>query len=152
MDFERPVHFNKQETDVWTNYYQQRSKMGSGIPGYMSDVFHRGKGITGYRGDIFQRGEGFFDALLKFGLPVVKYLGPKVANTLISAGADALEGNNFGKSLINRGKQTAEGIVSEVVSKATGQNGSGKRKRRKTTKKSNRRKLSKRRKIVKSLF
>lgn len=153
MDFERPIHFNKQATEAWANYYQHRSKKGSGIPGYVADVFHRGKGITGFQGDIYQRGEGFFDTFMKLGLPIVKYLGPKLATTLIDAGKDSLEGNNFGKSLLNRGKQTAEGIVTDVISKAAGQSGKGKRKRKaKKQTKSKRRKPTKKNLIENNLF
>ena len=76
MDFERPIHFDKESTRAWSDYYTKKSKFGSGIPGY--------------RGEIYQRGEGLWDSIIKIGLPIVKYLGPKVASTFMSAGSDAL--------------------------------------------------------------
>ena len=75
-------------------------------------------------------------------------MGPKVANTLVRAGTTALEGQNFVESLKKEGKAAAEGIVSDVIGKATSKlngNGSHKRKRKRKTKKT---KINKKRRIT----
>ncbi len=116
LEFERPIHFNREAAQAWADYYTKKSKYGAGIPGY--------------RGEIYQRGEGIWDSILKFGLPIVKYLGPKIANTFLSASSEALEGENFLQSLKKAGQAEAKGIVSDLVGKTTSKlSGKGKRKR-----------------------
>ena len=116
FEFERPIHFKREAAQAWADYYTKKSKYGAGIPGY--------------RGEIYQRGEGLWDSILKFGLPIIKYLGPKVANTLFTASSDALQGENFLESLKKAGKAQAKDIVSDMVGKATSKfTGNGKRKR-----------------------
>lgn len=115
--FEHPVHFSRDSTEIWTNYYSKRSKSGSGI--------------GGYHGDIYQRGNGIFGDLFKMALPVVKYLGAKTANTLLKSGADALRGENFVESLKSRGKEQASNIVSEIADKTSSLIGKGKKRGRK---------------------
>ena len=117
MDFERPIHFDRESTQAWTNYYTKKSKHGSGLPGY--------------RGEIYQRGDGLWDSIVKFGLPIIKYLGPKAANVMVSASSDALKGENFVKSLKKAGKAEAEGIIDDVVTTAKSKlTGRGRRRRK----------------------
>ena len=93
MEFEHPVHFSKDSAQAWGNYYSKKSKIGSGIAGYRGDIDQRGRGLYG---------DGLWDSIVRFGLPIVKYMGPKVANTLVRAGTTALEGQNFVESLKKR--------------------------------------------------
>ena len=104
-DFERPVFFDKESANEWSNYYTKKSKIGSGI--------------AGYHGDLYQRGSGIFGDILRASLPIIKYLGKKTAGTFIKASSDALSGDNFVESLKRHGKQTAKDIVGEVAEKAT---------------------------------
>lgn len=116
MDFERPIHFDRESTQAWVNYYTKKSKHGSGLPGY--------------RGEIYQRGDGLWDSIVRIGLPIIKYLGPKVASTFVSASSDALKGENFLESLKKAGKAEAETIVDDVVAKAKSKlSGRGRRRR-----------------------
>jgi hypothetical protein len=122
MDFEHPVYFSKDASQAWGNYYAKKSKIGSGIPGYRGDIDQRGRGLYG---------EGFWDSIVRFGLPIVKYLGPKIANTFIRASSDAIQGENFMDSLKKQGKSTVKDIASDIVNKTTSKlSGSGKRRKR----------------------
>lgn len=122
MNFERPIHFTKETSAVWSKYYTGQSRAGSGIPGYYGDIYQRGNGLWG---NIFR----------KFALPVVKYFGKKAATSLVKAGSDALSGENFVESLKKRGKETAKDIVSDAAERATTylQTGKGRRRRRRIT-------------------
>ena len=115
MEFERPVKFNPEASSAWGNYYSNKAKVGSGLSGYHADIFQRGSGGV-------QRGDGLWDSIvrlgMRFGLPIVKYLGPKVAETVVGASADALQGENFVESLKAKGKEQAKGIDDELVKKA----------------------------------
>src|SRR5260370_5055707 len=120
MDFRNPIHFTNENSQVWKNYYINRSKSGNGLPGF--------------RGYEFQKGDGFWGSLFSKVFPIVKYLGKKGAQTLLKVGADALGGDNVVESLKKQGKTTARDMASDVAERATtfAQTGKGRKKRRKT--------------------
>ena len=135
-NFENPVHFNRDATQVWSDYYTKRSKNGSGLPGY--------------HGDIYQRGYGLWGDIFKMALPVVKYLGVKTADTLLRSGSDALKGADFVDSLKKRGKAAAGNIVDDIADKAVSLGGNGEKnynlRKRKKPSKSKKKTSNKRRK------
>jgi hypothetical protein len=107
MNFERPIHIDRETSALWAKYYTGRSRTGSGIPGYYGENYQ-------------QQGYGWFGNLFKrFALPVVKYLGKKAATTLVRAGGDAIAGDNFLDSLKTRSKETAKDIVGDASDRAS---------------------------------
>jgi hypothetical protein len=137
MNFERPIHFDKDASAVWIKYYTGQSRSGSGIPGYYGDIYQRGSGIWG---TLFR----------KLALPVIKYFGKKGASTLVKAGSAALSGENFVESLKKHGKEAATDIVSDAAKRATTfiQTGKGKKRSRKPKKN----KRNKKRKTTKLFY
>ena len=118
MEWEHPVHFTKEASQAWGDYYFKKSQMGAGIGGYRAGVN-------------IQRGDGLQD-YFKFALPIVKYLGTKTANTLVRAGTDAFQGENLVESLKKHSKATAGNILDDIVEQTTSKlTGNGKKKYRK---------------------
>jgi len=96
-------------------------------------VNQAGSGIGGFQGARFQRGQGFFGNVFKSAiLPLLRYLGPKILSSGVSAATDAIGGDNFLESLKTRGKATAQQVASDAGERAMrfAQTGRGKRRRR----------------------
>jgi len=100
-------------------------------------VNQAGSGIGGFQGARFQRGQGFFGNVFKSAiLPLLKYIGPKLLSTGVSAATDAIGGENFLDSLKTRGKTTARNIASDAGERAMrfAQTGRGRKRRRAVSK------------------
>src|SRR5258706_16411043 len=90
-------------SNPYTNYY----------------INQAGTGISGYDGIRFQRGNGFFGTIFKNAiLPILKFLGKKVAATGVQVASDALSGENVMSSIKTRGKQTLQDIAETAGERA----------------------------------
>ena len=108
----------------FTNHFQQQA--GSGL----SD-------LNVYRGHPYQRGFGIGSTILKFGLPVLKFLGKQFIKTGVNVGSDFLSGNSFKNSIKSRGKEGIRNVAKQGLNKLhdlIDQSGSGIRKRKKRSK------------------
>ena len=108
----------------FTNHFQQQA--GSGL----SD-------LNVFRGYPYQRGYGIGSTILKFGLPVLKYLGKQFLKTGVSVGSDYLSGNNLKSSIRSRGKEGIRTAAKHGLDKLhdlLAQSGNGIRKRKKQSK------------------
>src|SRR5215475_7805746 len=73
-----------------------------------------GGGISGFEGARFQNGHGIFASLLRFGLPVLKYLGTKAYNAGQQIFSDIFGGENVLQSLKTRGKDLGQDILRDA--------------------------------------
>ena len=119
-----------------------------------SHEFRGGAAFNVFAGSRRQRGGGIFGALKNFFLPMAKNLGKSLLSTGVGLASDlardTMEGKNFKKSLIERGKSRAlnfgKSAAREGLSALSSMVGRGRRRRRrKGTKRLSRRKSLKRR-------
>jgi hypothetical protein len=132
------------------------SKASKTINPYIQYYVHQAKsGTAGFQGVKYQRGHGFFGSIFRQVLrPLAKYLGTKALSTGVEIGSDYLKGESFKESAKKRLKSTEKDIISDAVEKAKqfAQNGSGKKRKCKSVKKTNNKhtkKLNIKKKIIK---
>lgn len=115
----------------WVNYYLEQV----------------GSGISIYAGSRRQKGHGFFGKILRTAVvPVMRYLGEKALSTVADIGKDVIHGENIKTSAKKRAMDVRNQIEDDALSKARSvicQEGSGRRKRRKVQKKTNKKRKTK---------
>ena len=115
MNLERPINLDKESALYWGKYYGSKAKTGGSVPGFRGDIrFGRGLWGENLQNDVQEVKGVIANVARKYALPIVKYFGRKGASVLVRAGADALDGENFVKSLKKRGRESAATIAEDA--------------------------------------